>query len=97
VTGALISDEQYEQAGATLGEPGAADVVDKVNPPTRTEIGVLSSGSALFDRTRPVPHGEAHHGLLALARIRPAGRFQRSRGKDFVRLPRTQIPPRTLL
>ena len=41
-TGALIPDEQYEQAGAPIGDPWPADLVVKVNPPTADEIGLLS-------------------------------------------------------
>lgn len=55
--GALIPDEQYKQAGATIGDPWPADVVVKVNPPTEDEIGLLKPGSIvtgfLAPRTRP--------------------------------------------
>ena len=37
--GALIPDEQYTAAGASIGDPWAADVVVKVAPPTAEEIG----------------------------------------------------------
>ena len=39
--GALIPDELFTQAGATIGDPWACDVVAKVNPPTAEEIGKL--------------------------------------------------------
>ena len=56
-TGALIADEQYEEAGATIGNPWPADVVVKVNPPTDDEISLLNPGSIvtgfLAPRTRP--------------------------------------------
>ena len=56
-TGALIPDEHYEQAGATIGDPWPADLVVKVNPPTVDEIGLLKPGSTsigfLAPRTRP--------------------------------------------
>src|ERR1700730_5966795 len=56
-TGALIPDEQYEQAGATIGDPWPADLVVKVNPPTADEIGLLKPESTivgfLAPRTRP--------------------------------------------
>ena len=56
-TGALIADEQYEEAGATIGNPWPADVVVKVNPPTDDEISLLKPGSIvtgfLAPRTRP--------------------------------------------
>jgi NAD(P) transhydrogenase subunit alpha len=38
VAAALIPDEQYEQAGATFGNPWSANVVVKVSPPTDNEI-----------------------------------------------------------
>jgi NAD(P) transhydrogenase subunit alpha len=56
-TGALIPDEHYEQAGATIGDPWPADLVVKVNPPTVDEIGLLKPESTivgfLAPRTRP--------------------------------------------
>jgi NAD(P) transhydrogenase subunit alpha len=56
-TGALIPDEHYEQAGATIGDPWPADVVVKVNPPTPDEIDLLKPESTvvgfLAPRTRP--------------------------------------------
>jgi NAD(P) transhydrogenase subunit alpha len=56
-TGALIPDDHYEQAGATIGDPWSADLVVKVNPPTIDEIGLLKPDSTivgfLAPRTRP--------------------------------------------
>jgi H+-translocating NAD(P) transhydrogenase subunit alpha len=56
-TGALIPDEHYEQAGATIGDPWPADLVVKVNPPSTDEIGLLKPESTivgfLAPRTRP--------------------------------------------
>jgi H+-translocating NAD(P) transhydrogenase subunit alpha len=56
-TGALIPDEHYERAGATIGDPWPADLVVKVNPPTADEIGLLKPESTvvgfLAPRTRP--------------------------------------------
>jgi NAD(P) transhydrogenase subunit alpha len=55
--GALIADEHYKEAGATIGDPWPADVVVKVNPPTDDEISLLKPGSIvtgfLAPRTRP--------------------------------------------
>ncbi|MBU8819288.1 Re/Si-specific NAD(P)(+) transhydrogenase subunit alpha [Mycolicibacterium goodii] len=55
--GALFSDEDYERAGATIGDPWPADVVVKVNPPTSDEISQLKPGSVLIGflapRTQP--------------------------------------------
>ncbi|OBG26467.1 Re/Si-specific NAD(P)(+) transhydrogenase subunit alpha [Mycobacterium sp. 852002-51057_SCH5723018] len=55
--GALIGDDDYEKAGATIGYPWSADIVVKVNPPTAAEIDRLKRGSTLVGflapRTRP--------------------------------------------
>lgn len=54
---ALIPDEDYVRAGATLGDPWSADVVVTVNPPAEQEISALRPGSSLIGflapRTRP--------------------------------------------
>ena len=63
-TGALIPDEQYEQAGATIGDPWPADVVVKVNPPTADEIGLLKPGiDASIGFLAPRTHPEVADGL----------------------------------
>ncbi|MFE3729233.1 NAD(P)(+) transhydrogenase (Re/Si-specific) subunit alpha, partial [Nocardia sp. NPDC059154] len=46
--GALIPDEAYIEAGATLGDPYSADVVVKVAAPNDSEIAKLSSGQTLI-------------------------------------------------
>ena len=46
--GALIPDEQYEAAGARLGDPWGCDVVVKVASPTQAEIVRLRPGAALI-------------------------------------------------
>ena len=55
--GALIPDELYTAAGASIGDPWSADVVVKVNPPTDEEIGKLRAGGTLIGflapRTKP--------------------------------------------
>lgn len=55
--GALIDDEQYLTAGATIGDAWPADVVVKVNPPNSDEVTRLKPGSVLIGflapRTRP--------------------------------------------
>ncbi|BAW04538.1 NAD(P) transhydrogenase subunit alpha [Nocardia seriolae] len=51
--GALIPDEAYTEAGATLGDPYAADVVVKVAPPNDAEIAKLSSGQTLIGFLAP--------------------------------------------
>ncbi len=51
---ALIPDEAFTKAGATIGDPWSADVVVKVNAPTEAEIGRLSPGSALLGFLAPL-------------------------------------------
>jgi H+-translocating NAD(P) transhydrogenase subunit alpha len=55
--GALIGDEQYVRAGATIGDAWPADLVTKVNPPTLDEVSQLKPGSVLIGflapRTQP--------------------------------------------
>ena len=50
---ALIPDALYEAAGATLGDPWAADVVAKVAPPTPEEIAKLGDGSVFVGFLNP--------------------------------------------
>jgi H+-translocating NAD(P) transhydrogenase subunit alpha len=56
--GALIPDELFTQAGATIGDPWPCDVVAKVNPPTAEEIGRLSEGSTLIGFLAPLTSPE---------------------------------------
>ncbi len=51
--GALIPDEAYTTAGATIGDPWSADVVVKVAPPNDGEIANLSSGQTLIGFLAP--------------------------------------------
>ncbi|OLT11452.1 NAD(P) transhydrogenase subunit alpha [Pseudonocardia sp. CNS-139] len=55
--GALIPDSLFTDAGATIGDPWAADVVAMVNPPSAEEIDRLRPGSTfvgfLAPRTSP--------------------------------------------
>ncbi|MTE11779.1 Re/Si-specific NAD(P)(+) transhydrogenase subunit alpha [Nocardia aurantiaca] len=51
--GALIPDEAYTEAGATLGDPYSADVVVKVAPPNDSEVAKLSSGQTLIGFLAP--------------------------------------------
>src|SRR5882757_5360469 len=51
--GTMISDEDYEKAGATIGDPWPADVVVKVNPPTADETSLLKPGSVLIGFLAP--------------------------------------------
>ncbi|MGY4652732.1 Re/Si-specific NAD(P)(+) transhydrogenase subunit alpha [Mycobacterium sp. URHB0021] len=61
--GALMPDEQYVQAGATIGDPWPADVVVKVNPPTADEIGLLKPESMIIGFLAPRTHPEVADGL----------------------------------
>jgi NAD(P) transhydrogenase subunit alpha len=51
--GALIPDELYVDAGATIGDPWGSEVVVKVAPPTDAEISRLKSGSTLIGFLAP--------------------------------------------
>jgi NAD(P) transhydrogenase subunit alpha len=61
--GALIPDELFTQAGATIGDPWPCDVVAKVNPPTADEIGKLREGSTLIGFLAPLTSPETVEGL----------------------------------
>jgi H+-translocating NAD(P) transhydrogenase subunit alpha len=56
--GAHIPDAAFERAGARVGDPWAADVVVKVNPPTPQEISRLGSGSTLIGFLAPLTRPE---------------------------------------
>jgi NAD(P) transhydrogenase subunit alpha len=51
--GALIPDEAYTEAGATIGDPYGSDVVLRVSPPSDSEIGKLRSGQKLIGFLAP--------------------------------------------
>jgi NAD(P) transhydrogenase subunit alpha len=51
--GALLPDELYTKAGASIGDAWAADVVVKVAPPTADEVGRLRSGQTLIGFLAP--------------------------------------------
>src|SRR5215211_7077800 len=51
--GALIPDDLYVAAGATIGDPWSADVVVKVAPPSVEEIGRLSRGATVIGYLSP--------------------------------------------
>ena len=50
---ALLPDDLYTEAGATIGDAWAADVVVKVAPPTAAEVGKLKSGQTLIGFLAP--------------------------------------------
>jgi NAD(P) transhydrogenase subunit alpha len=60
---AQISDEEFERAGAVIGDPWTADVVVKVNPPAPEEIERLGSGSTLIGCLAPLTRPEVAAGL----------------------------------
>ncbi|MBJ8348095.1 Re/Si-specific NAD(P)(+) transhydrogenase subunit alpha [Antrihabitans sp. YC2-6] len=51
--GALIPDELFVEAGATIGDPWSADVIVKVAPPSDSEIAKLSNGQTLIGFLAP--------------------------------------------
>ncbi len=51
--GALLPDELYTAAGASIGDAWAADVVVKVAPPTADEVNKLHSGQTLIGFLAP--------------------------------------------
>ncbi len=63
--GALIPDSEYEQAGATIGDPWSADVVVKVGPPSSEEIGRLRAESTLIGFLAPRTNPETAKELAA--------------------------------
>jgi NAD(P) transhydrogenase subunit alpha len=58
-------DDAYTEAGATIGEPWAAEVVTKVAVPTLDEIGKLSSGQVYIGHLAPLTSGETTRALAA--------------------------------
>jgi proton-translocating NAD(P)+ transhydrogenase subunit alpha len=50
---ALLPDELYTEAGATIGDAWAADIVIKVAPPTADEVAKLHSGQTLIGFLAP--------------------------------------------
>ena len=61
--GALIPDELYTEAGATIGDPWGCDVVVKVAPPTPEEIGRLGRGTTLIGFLAPLTSPETIESL----------------------------------
>ncbi|WP_425425606.1 Re/Si-specific NAD(P)(+) transhydrogenase subunit alpha [Amycolatopsis marina] len=61
--GARLADELYEQAGASIGDAWAADVVLKVAPPTADEVGRLSRGTVLIGFLAPLSDVECVRAL----------------------------------
>ncbi|GAA1314694.1 Re/Si-specific NAD(P)(+) transhydrogenase subunit alpha [Pseudonocardia xinjiangensis] len=63
--GALIPDELYTAAGATIGDPWSADAVVKVAPPTAEEVGRLRPGTTLIGFLAPLTAAETIASLKA--------------------------------
>jgi NAD(P) transhydrogenase subunit alpha len=63
--GALIPDQVFTQAGATIGDPWACDVLAKVGPPTPQEVGRLRSGSTLVGFLAPLTSPQTVESLRA--------------------------------
>jgi NAD(P) transhydrogenase subunit alpha len=51
---ALVSDQLFTDAGATIGDPWGADVVIKVAPPTAEEVQKLGDGTVLIGFLAPL-------------------------------------------
>src|ERR1700753_1806672 len=51
--GALLPDELYTEAGASIGDAWTADIVAKVAPPTADEVGRLRNGQTLIGFLAP--------------------------------------------
>src|SRR5215207_5578764 len=62
--GALVPDEHFTAAGASLGEPWGAEVLVKVAPPDAAELGRLGTGTTLVGFLNPRGNPD---GLQALA------------------------------
>jgi NAD(P) transhydrogenase subunit alpha len=63
--GALIPDELYTAAGATIGDPWSTDAVVKVAPPTAEEVGRLQRGTTLIGFLAPLTAPETIASLKA--------------------------------
>lgn len=56
--GASFDDDQYLEAGATLGDPWDADLLYKVNAPSDEEIARLKAGATLVSFIQPAQNPE---------------------------------------
>ncbi len=84
--GALIPDELYMEAGATIGDPWAADVVVKVALPTPEEIGKLHRDSTYIGFLAPLTAPETitalrEAGVMAFA-MESIPRISRAQSMD---------------
>jgi NAD(P) transhydrogenase subunit alpha len=60
---ALIPDQLFADAGASLGEPWKADLVAKVAPPTADEVSRLGQGTALIGFLQPLSSADGVRAL----------------------------------
>jgi len=63
--GAHHADAAYAEAGATIGDPWAAELLAKVAPPSAEEIGRLRSGQVLVGHLEPLTAPETARALAA--------------------------------
>ena len=84
--GALIADEHYLSAGATIGDAWPADVVVKVNPPNSDEVTRLKPGSVLIGflapRTRPELADELRLADVTAFAVEAIPRISRAQAMD---------------
>src|SRR6187399_1897397 len=62
---ASFTNESFTQAGATLGDPWAADLVAKVRKPSDDELGLLRDGQVLIGFLQPLTDKEGIEKLAA--------------------------------
>ena len=62
---ASFTDESFTEAGATLGDPWAADLVAKVRKPSDDELGRLRNGQVLIGFLQPLTDKEGIEKLAA--------------------------------
>jgi NAD(P) transhydrogenase subunit alpha len=84
--GALLPDDQFTEAGATIGDPWSADVVVKVAPPNADEVAKLGSGATLIGFLEPLTNPEgvqalANAGVTAIA-MEAIPRISRAQSMD---------------
>jgi H+-translocating NAD(P) transhydrogenase subunit alpha len=83
---ALIPDEQYTEAGATIGDPWSCDVVVKVGRLSEDEISKLGNGTTLIGMLAPLTSPETIEklksaGVTAFA-MESIPRISRAQGMD---------------
>ena len=85
-SGALLPDEQFTDAGATIGDPWSADVVAKVAAPSSEETARLKQGAVLIGFLAPRSNPEigealARAGVTAFA-VEAIPRITRAQSMD---------------